>query len=118
MAHIIRQAFGDKEGKREIRGRLLLDRPESIQNIKIRYNGRPRASHRHLRGTTRAEFRDLPYLRSTAAWPYQDTDGTRRKCPCDWDMITPDHIMKYCGVVKPAHPRYTATKTFESYETG
>jgi len=72
-----------------------------IQGEQIRYNGRPRTSHRHLRGTTRAEFRDLLYLRSTAAWPYQDTDGTRRKCPCDRDIITPDHLMNYCGLIKP-----------------
>jgi len=70
MELIITQAFGHKEGKGDIRGRRLLDWAESIQNEKIRYNGRPRASHRHLRGTTRAEFRDLLYLRSRAAWPY------------------------------------------------
>jgi len=98
---MITQAFGDKEGKRDIRGRLLLDWAESIQNENIRYNGRPRASHRHLRGTTRAEFRDLLYLRSTVAWPYQDTEGTRRKCPCDRDIITPDHLMNSYRLVKP-----------------
>jgi len=101
MEQIITQTFGDIEGKRDIRGRLLLDWAESIQNEKIRYNGKPRASHRHLRGTTRAEFRDLLYIRSTAAWPYQDTESTRRKCPCDRDIITPDHLMKYCGLIKP-----------------
>ena len=62
MEHIITQAFGDREGKRDITGRRLLDWAESIQNEKIRYNGRPRATHRHLRGTTRTEFRDLLYL--------------------------------------------------------
>jgi len=101
MEHIITQALGDKEGKRDIRGRLLLDWTGAIQNEKIRYNSKPRASHRHLRGTTRAEFRDLLYLRSRAAWPYQDTDGTRRKCPSDRDIITPDHLMNYCGLIKP-----------------
>jgi len=101
MEHIITQTFGDKEGKRDIRGRLLLDWAEMIQGEQIRYNGKPRASHRHLRNTTRAEFRDLLYLRATAAWPYQDTDGTRRKCLCDRDIITPDHLMNYCGLIKP-----------------
>jgi len=100
MEHIITQAFGDKEGERDIRGRLLLDWAESIQNERIRYNGRPRASHRHLWGAIRAEFGDLLYLRSTAAWPYRDTDGTRRKCPCNRDIITPEHLMNYCGLIK------------------
>ena len=101
MEHIIKQTFGDKEGKGNIWGHLLLNWTELIQNENMRYNGRTRASHRHLRTTTRSEFRDLLYVRSTAAWPYQDTNGTRRKCRCNRDIITPDHLMNYCGLIKP-----------------
>ena len=88
-------------GKRDIKGGLLLDWTELIQSENIRYNRKPRASHRDLRGTSRTELQDLLYLRSMAAWPYQDTDGSRRRCQCDRDIITPDRLMNYYELVKP-----------------
>ena len=78
-----------------------MDWAELIENENIRYKGKPRASYQNLKGTTRTEFRDLLYLRATAGWPYPDTDGTRRKCLCDRDIITPEHLMSFCGLVAP-----------------
>ena len=103
MEEIIKFDAGisEKQGKKTIKERLRVDWTELIEGENIRYQGKPRAGYQHLRNTTRAEFRDLLYLRATAAWPYQDTDGTRRKCPCDRDVITPQHLMNSCGLIKP-----------------
>ena len=93
-------ALDSESGKKMIKATLLREWQNSNEKESIRYEGRPRTSYKHLKGTTREEFRDILYLRATAAWPYQDTDGKRRQCPCDRDIITPDHLMTRCGVVK------------------
>ena len=103
MEEIIENALSEQQGTNDIKRRLLVDWAELIEDENIRYKGKPRASYQHLKGTTRTEFQDLLYLRATAAWPYQDTDGTRRKCPCNRDIITPEHLMSFCGLVAPTN---------------
>jgi len=93
-------ALDSESGKKTIKATLLSEWQNSNEKESIRYEGRPRTSYKHLKGTTREEFRDILYLRATAAWPYQDTEGKRRQCPCDRDIITPDQLMTRCGIVK------------------
>ena len=40
-------------------------------------------------------------------------DGTRRQCECARDAITPDHLSRYCSIVRHTNQQLHSNKTIE-----
>ena len=97
ITDIITNASGLKEGYASIKENVRHLWQERIESADIRYDGRPRAKYGHLRELTRQQLREIIGLRATSGWPYQSVDGSRRQCICDRDIITPHHLMNFCG---------------------
>jgi len=100
-------------GMSDIRTNMTREWQERIDHEDIRYKGKPHAKYAHLRNMSRASFRNILYLRATCGWPYQTTKGDRRKCPCRRNIITPAHLMSYCGMVKATKLNLHNNKTIK-----
>jgi len=111
ITDVITNAFGLKEGYASIRDNARHLWEERIRSANIRYDGKPRAKYGHLRKLTRQQLREIIGLRATSGWPYQSVDGTRRQCICDRDIITPHHLMNFCGKVNATELSLQSNKT-------
>jgi len=108
---IITNAFGLKEGYASIKENIRHQWGERIKSADIRYDGRPRAKYGHLRKLTRQQLKEIINLRATSGWPYQSANGIRRQCICDRDIITPHHLMNFCGKVDATKLSLQSNKT-------
>ena len=108
---VITNAFGLKEGYASIKENIRYLWGERIESSDIRYEGKHRAKYGHLRKLTRHQLREVIGLRATSGWPYQSVDGTRRQCICDRDIITPHHLMNFCGKVDATKLSLHSNKT-------
>jgi len=113
IAPVIEYATDQKTGKDRIKENIRHLWKEQIDQTDIRYKGKPRASYKHLRGITRQHLREVIALRATAGWPYQKANGTRRQCECTRDIITPEHLFRFCGVVPHTNLQLHSNKTIE-----
>jgi len=111
ITNVITNAFGLKEGYASIKDNIRHLWEERIRSANIRYDGKPRAKYGHLRKLTRQQLREIISLRATSGWPYQSVDGTRRQCICDRDIITPHHLMNFCGKVSATKLSLQSNKT-------
>ena len=99
IADIITNAFGLKEGNASIKENIRHLWGQQISSTNIRYDGKPRGKYGHLKRLTHQQLREIINLRATSGWPYQSVDSTRRQCICDRDIITPHHLMNFCGKI-------------------
>jgi len=113
ITSVITNAFGLKEGYASIKENVKHLWGQQIAAADIRYDGKPRAKYSHLRELTRQQMREVINLRATSRWPYQSVNGTRRQCACGRDIITPHHLMNFCGEIKATRLNLHGNKTIK-----
>ena len=95
----IESATSQSVGETWIKMKLETDWLEWTEACDSRYKGKPRKKYKQLWDLSRQTLKNLINMRATSGWPYQEQDGTRRKCPCLRDIITHDHLANRCGTV-------------------
>jgi len=113
ITDVITNTFGLKEGYASIKENIRYLWSERITATDIRYDGKPRAKYGYLRELTRQQMREVINLRATSGWPFQSVNGTRRQCDCGRDIITPHHLMNFCGEVKATKLKLHSSKTIK-----